>query len=328
MPKKKKELKPATVLKDYWRDNGQFADLFNAVLFDGESVIHPDELEEEDTDESIVTEHKEYARTVEAFRDNIKIQKISSVSGVQFVLLGLEHQEHIHYAMPMRIMGYDYSAYKKQYDRNARRYKSSEGMDKDEYLSRMKRADRFTPVITVLIYYGEKPWDGALSLHGILDIPERMKPYVNDYRITLVEAGKSRLKLHNMNNVDFFSLLEIMNNKEKPLAETRETAIAYARGHKVERSVMMAVMSAASCNIDYNILKQGGETDMWTIFEETKREGREEGLIEGREEGLIEGKKEMIFTMLEAGYACEEVARISGMTESEIRKMEKESEYC
>ena len=36
----------------------------------------------------------------------------------------------------------------------------------------------------------------------------------------------------------------------------------------------------------------------------------------------------MIFTMLEAGYACEEVARISGMTESEIRKMEKESEYC
>ena len=67
---------------------------------------------------------------------------------------------------------------------------------------------------------------------------------------------------------------------------------------------------------------------MWTIFEETKREGREEGLIEGREKGLIEGKKEMIFTMLEAGYACEEVARISGMTESEIRKMEKESEYC
>lgn len=171
-----------------------------------------------------------------------------------------------------------------------------------------------------MIYYGEKPWDGALSLHGILDIPERMKPYVNDYSITLVEAGKSRLKLNNMNNVDFFSLLEIMNNKEKPLAETRETAIAYARGHKVERSVIMAVMSAASCNIDYNILEQGGETDMWTIFEETKREGREEG--------LIEGKKEMIFTMLEAGYACEEVARISGMTESEIRKMEKESEYC
>lgn len=320
MPKKKKELKPATVLKDYWRDNEQFADLFNTVLFDGEPVIHPDELEEEDTDESIVTKHKEYARTVEAFRDNIKIRKISSVSGVKFVLLGLEHQEHIHYAMPMRIMGYDYSAYKKQYDRNARRYKSSEGMDKDEYLSRMKRTDRFTPVITVLIYYGEKPWDGALSLHGILDIPERMKPYVNDYKMILVEAGKSRLKLHNMNNVDFFSLLEIMNNKEKTLAEARETAIAYARGHKVERSVMMAVMSAASCNIDYNILEQEGETDMWTIFEETKREGKEEGLIEGRSEG----KKEMIFTMLEAGYGCEEVARISGMAESEIRKMEKE----
>ena len=56
---------------------------------------------------------------------NIKIRKVSNASGIQFVLLGLEHQEHIHYAMPMRIMGYDYSVYKKQYDKNAANYKTS-----------------------------------------------------------------------------------------------------------------------------------------------------------------------------------------------------------
>ena len=36
MPKKAQELKPDTVLKNYWSNNEQFADLFNAVLFDGE----------------------------------------------------------------------------------------------------------------------------------------------------------------------------------------------------------------------------------------------------------------------------------------------------
>lgn len=42
----------------------------------------------------------------EASRDNIKIRKKSSVYGVEFVMLGKESQKHIHYAMPMRVMGY------------------------------------------------------------------------------------------------------------------------------------------------------------------------------------------------------------------------------
>ena len=71
-----------------------------------------------DTEESTVFEHKEYAESIKASRDIIKIHKKSSVFGVQFVLLGLENQEHIHYAMPMRVMGYDYGTYKKQYGRS------------------------------------------------------------------------------------------------------------------------------------------------------------------------------------------------------------------
>lgn len=35
-------------------------------------------------------------------------------------MLGQEGQQHIHYAIPMWIMGYDYGTYKKQYDNNAK----------------------------------------------------------------------------------------------------------------------------------------------------------------------------------------------------------------
>lgn len=62
MEKKIQDLKPDTVLKNYWNNKEQFADLFNAVLFQGRCVIRA--------------------------------------------------EEHIHYAMPMRIMGYDYGVYK------------------------------------------------------------------------------------------------------------------------------------------------------------------------------------------------------------------------
>ena len=108
MAGKTQKLKPDIVLKNYWSNNERFADLFNAVLFHGEQVIKAEELEGEDTEESSILEHKEYAESIQASRDNIKIHKRSSAHGVQLVLLGLESQEHIHYAMPMRVMGYDY----------------------------------------------------------------------------------------------------------------------------------------------------------------------------------------------------------------------------
>jgi hypothetical protein len=281
------------VLKNYWSNNEQFADLFNAVLFQGREVIKPEELEDVDTEESSILEHRDYAESIGAARDNIKIRKRSFVHGVEFVLLGLEGQEHIHYAMPMRVMGYDYGSYKKQYDSNAQKYKSEKGLEEDEYLSRMRRTDRFIPVITVVIYYGEKPWDGATSLHGMLNIPEEMQPFVNDYKMLLVEARQNNLTLHNMNNRDLFNLLEILLDQNRPLHETKQKAIDYATEHTVDKSVVMTVAGAANCKIDYNAFDRKGDADMCTVFEAE----RKDGIIEGRIEGRAEGRAEEIIAM-------------------------------
>ena len=164
-----KELTPDIVEKDYWRNNDQFADLFNAVLFNGEFVIQSDSLEELDTEES---------------------------------------QQLVHYAMPMRVMGYDYLAYKKQYDSNAIKYAGKEkrkesGLTTDEFFSRMKQTDKFAPVITLVIYYGDKAWDGAKRLHEMLEIPPRLLPFVSDYTLNLVEARNNSFIFHNKNNKDF-----------------------------------------------------------------------------------------------------------------------------
>ncbi len=171
MANKTKRLKPDTVLKNYWRNNERFADLFNAVLFDGKQVLRPEELEDVDTEESSILENKDYAESLQASRDNLKIRKRSSEYGMEFVLLGNESQKHIHYAMPMRIMGYDYGTYKKQYDSNAQKYTKRDGLEEDEYLSKMKSTDKFVPVVSIVVYYGDKPWNGATTLHEMLNIP-------------------------------------------------------------------------------------------------------------------------------------------------------------
>lgn len=288
MAKKKRNLKPDVVLKSYWRDNERFADLFNAVLFGGEQVIQPDELEDLDAESSTVLEHRKYAEGITASRDNIKVRKKSTAYGIELVMLGNESQEHIDYAMPMRVMGYDYSAYKKQYDSNATKYKDAEGMEEDEYLSRMKRTDRFMPVITVTVYYGRKPWNGATSLHGMLDIPEELRKYVNDYRMLLVEARKNDLVLHDMNNVDLFNLLEILLDGSRLAGEIRSKAIGYTKERRVDKTVIMTAAGAVDNKIDYDALEQRGDVDMYTVFEETRIEGRVEGRKEGRAEEIIE----------------------------------------
>ena len=54
MTKKTQNLKPDTVLKNYWNNKEQFADLFNAVLFEGRQMIKPEEREDVDTEESLL----------------------------------------------------------------------------------------------------------------------------------------------------------------------------------------------------------------------------------------------------------------------------------
>ena len=284
MGKRKQKLKPDIVVKNYWRNNEQFADFFNAVLFDGKQIIKADELEDIDTEESSILEHKDYAESIGAARDNVKIRKKSTIYNVELVILGMEGQERIHYAMPMRVMGYDYGTYKKQYDDNAKKYKNANGMSRDEYMSKMKKMDKFIPVITIVVYYGENPWDGALSLHEMLNIPKEVEPFVNDYKMHLIEARKNNLKLHNINNIDLFNLLEILLNKDEKLKETKEKAIQYASEHDVDKSVIMTVAGAANCKMDYDMIAGKGSVDMCTVFEETRTEGR----LEGRAEEIIE----------------------------------------
>lgn len=295
MGKEKQNLKPDIIIKNYWHNDEQFADFFNAVLFDGQQIIKPDELEDLDTEQSSILEHRKYTESIGASRDNVKIRKKSMLYGVEFVILGMEGQEHIHYAMPMRVMGYDYGTYKKQYDANIAKYKDVKGLSEDEYLSRMKKTDKFIPVITIVVYYGEKPWDGATSLHGMLNIPKEMELFINDYKMHLVEARKNNLKLHNINNRDLFNLLEILLNKSGKLNEIREKAINYAKEHSVEKSVIMTVAGAANCKLDYNLISEKGDADMCTVFEET----RKEGVIEGVAQGITQGRAEEI---IETGY--------------------------
>ncbi len=203
-------------------------------------------------------------------------------------MLGRESQKHIHYAMPLRVMGYDYGVYKKQYEDNAVKYKTLHGLESEEYLSKMKRTDKFTPVVTVVVSYSEKPWDGAATLHEMLRIPKEFTAYVNDYKMLLVEARKNDLILHNIDNIDFFNLMKILLDKNLPRNEVKEKAIQYSEEHKTDKSVVMAIAGATDTNIDYNAFEKG-DGRVCSLFDAIAEESKAEEIVEmGSEFGLSE----------------------------------------
>ena len=66
--------------------------------------------------------------------------------------------------MPLRTMIYDGLGYLKEYNELKGKNRYTSGMTSDEFLSGMKKDDRLHPIITIVLYYSEMPWDGPVSI--------------------------------------------------------------------------------------------------------------------------------------------------------------------
>ena len=87
-----------------WMSNPKrFADLFNGMVFEGEQVIRPEELEPADGETDLLLEDKNgKLQEVHRYRDLVMRWK----RGGMLVLLACENQAKVHYAMSVRNMLY------------------------------------------------------------------------------------------------------------------------------------------------------------------------------------------------------------------------------
>ena len=272
---------PDTLLKDFWSDNDRFADLVNTYL--SKNFVNPDELTELDTDMSVILEHDDHIDFSKGARDLIKTVKVSKKTGACFLIIGIENQCYIDYTMPVRAFFYDGVNYAKQIKAIANSYNKEDLKPGNEYLSGIKKSDRIMPIYTIVIYYGDEPWDGPKSIHEMFR-PENKDnlPYLNDYRINLLEVRNNDLVFHNKNNIDFFTILKIFYDKSLSKEVRKKKAIQYAEEQDTNNTVILSVAKAANINIDYSKLKKnGGKITMCELFEDIKTEGINEGIIKG-----------------------------------------------
>lgn len=167
--------------KTYFSDKRRYADIINGIGCAGVQIV-------KDTDLSEVDGQTRKGKA----RDLL----CRSAFGVNFALIGIENQEEIDYALPLRNMSYDVAEYEKQATEIRREVrKSIEKLSAGEYLYGFREHDKLKPVITFVLYSGKDPWDGPRTLHEMLDfagIPEHLKEMTSDYKINVIEIRAYR----------------------------------------------------------------------------------------------------------------------------------------
>ena len=279
------------VLEDY---NDVFADIVNVLLFEGKELMKEEEL----SNAKDKSQYKAENRLHEQERD---VSKFWSRGEVRIALCGLENQTLIDKDMPFRVIGYDGSAYRSQLtEGKKRRY----------------------PVVTMVLYFGLKPWEGKRSLYECLEIPEEIRPYVSDYRINVFEIAYleeeqvKRFKSDFRFVADYF--VQIRKNRDyKPSRETIR--------HVDELLKLMTVLTEDERFIEAQNQSEGGVRNMCEVLDRAEERGRAEGKAEGKAEGRVEGRAEgKIVAYADVGLTVTEIAEKMRLSEEEIKTVLKE----
>lgn len=165
--------KNSNVMNYYFSDRRRFADLFNAVFFQGDPVVVEDDLSEiSEVYHQLDAEKPKTGiagKRIERIHDICKKWKTGSILRI----LALENQELVDYSMPLRCMQYDVIEYEKQLE-ELRRKNERENLlvTWQEKLCGLRKKDRMTPVYTLCLYHGEERWDGPRSLADMMDFAE------------------------------------------------------------------------------------------------------------------------------------------------------------
>lgn len=177
--------------KAYMSNPRFFSDAFNYYFFQGKLVVRPEELTVQDITELAIPYGEENMIVpAQKYRDLLKMWTIMTSDKATYMLLGVENQANVHYAMPIRNMLYDALNYSSQVEKIGRGHRKRKDAKCDEFLSGFKKADKIKPIFTLVIYWGTKNWDAPKSLYEMFDIQDGMtevvKKYVNDYKLHVI----------------------------------------------------------------------------------------------------------------------------------------------
>ena len=285
--------------------------MVNGVGFEGQQFVKAEDLMERDTQTGLWLKpfgalRKRWERI--KYRDAIRKVAI----GMNFMVVGIEHQNLTDYLMPLRVMLYDAAEYQKQADEIRKKIRKRRGIRAAEFLSGFAKDSRLYPCMTIVLYWGREEWDGEQDLYGILDfssIPQSLRKLINNYRINLVEVRKFKdTSVFHTDLKQVFDFIRCSDDKTK-LQELVENDPAYT---EMEEDAFELVAAFTDSEELMSIKKFRGKGEKYDMCKGLK-DWIEEEKAAGIEQGIERGICAMILDNLEEGISeeriCEKLCR-------------------
>ena len=271
--------------KKLFKNNERFADIFNHTVFGGKKVVNANNLTELNTETLLEKDGKRLSRRE---RDILKEALVMADDKSVYILLGIENQSTVDVTMPLRSNMYDLLEYEKQ----VKEYKSSKKRNKKLKLK---------PVITLVIYWGEKNWYGPHSLLEMMDenVVKHYHEYINDYHMNILipkEMSEEDIDKFETDMKDIFMILNVRDSYEEMNKLLQERKDIYSKFDKDAVDLIDALT-----NLDLNEMQEDeeGKVDMCKAIEDMKSISKAEGKKEGIKEGKIEERRMNIKVMYE-----------------------------
>ena len=199
---------------------------------------------------------------------------------VRLALYGLENQTDVDKDMPLRLFSYDGAAYRAQL------------LKDEEMKERIGRAAPRYPVVTLVLYFGyDRHWRTPRTLFERLEVPEEIRPYVNDYHMNLYEIAYLSDEQVQMFTSDFKIVADyFVQMRKNKNYEASEVMIKHVHGLLQLMSVMTRDNRFESV---YSPDMEGRTTTMCEVLDRVEDRGIQKGI----QKGIIQGEDTILSLM-------------------------------
>ena len=207
-----RRFKPYAVPRRYWSDNEHFADLFNAVLFDGHSFIKAADLQERTWEVS----GGERPRNEEVILEVKHSDKLK----VNFVILGMDNPDAFPVDGTQCLTRDDFADSQWVYDPKA---ELDTGVARSETTKSYQELDRRLPVVSICIYDGQAGQERDYSVRRVLDmleIPDDARSHRDDYKLIMLDASHTNLRFKDEQNRVLFENMHRFAEMETAKSES------------------------------------------------------------------------------------------------------------
>ncbi len=236
----------------------------------------------------------ENAKTsVQKYRDLLKLYSAMRDERAIYLVLGLELQTLIHYAMPVRCMLYDALNYTGQVAEAALSHRNEKtALSKPEFLSGFSKEDKLIPVITLTLCLSAEPWDAPTNLHDMLAIDDkRLLRYIPNYDLNLLTPAGIDDKEFDKFRTGLGSVMQFAKHRNDENISWMEN---HKRFEEMDRETANLIKTLTGIAIHFD--EKGDTVNMWTAWENGINQARNDGYNDGRNFTIVTNIRNLMET--------------------------------